>query len=287
MFEFIAGNWFLNAILVTLGIGLVAFISKVFAERKYEQNFVALMSYALLSIYALVYVVVQGWTPLTPGQYLLAILFGAQLYLYSIIMIVTLRYLPTSTFFVSVRLISSFTLLLIGVLAFGDHIGSKEAVGFLLGVVAMILLFEREEKEGLDYRKGSILLGVGALALVFGHTVSKVFSLSIETVPTVLFISFLGAFVVGIPFTYKNFRSNLVHFKPIFYFNLVQTSLAFFYFVMLFEVYRLGDLGISYKIQSYSPFIPIILASLIYHEKISTKKKIALVLVAISLWFFY
>lgn len=68
---------------------------------------------------------------------------------------------------------------------------------------------------------------------------------------------------------------------------LVQASLYFFYFVMLMNVYRNGDLGISYKIQSYSPFIPIILSAFIYKEKISKKKKIALILVAISLWFFH
>lgn len=56
---------------------------------------------------------------------------------------------------------------------------------------------------------------------------------------------------------------------------------------MLMDVYRNGSLVISYKIQSYSPFIPIILSAFIYKEKISTKKKIALILVAVSLWFFH
>jgi len=279
--------WFINTLLVTLSIGIVAFVNKIFAQRKYDQKFSAMVLYGIMFLISLGYFLIYPSGHLTLSDIFLVSLFGISVYTYSLIMMTALRYLSTSTYFISVRLISSFTLLFIGIFFFGDHISLNSWLGFSLGVVAIALLFEREEKQKTsNYSKGLLLLLIGTISVIFGHTLYKNFSSRIDIAPIFLLISFLSAFITSLLFGVKTIKNNKLYFKEILKLNSAQAVLYFIYFVLLFKTYRLGALGISYKIQSYSPFIPIILSAIIYKEKISTKKKIALVLVAISLWFF-
>ncbi len=280
-------NWFIDALLVTLSIGIVAFVNKIFAKRKYDQNFSAIILYGIMSLLSILYVLITGVVGINMVQLLQIILFGAFVYLYSIIMMTALRYLPTSVYFINVRLISSFILLFIGIIFFGDNISLSRWIGFLVGVVAMTLLFEKgEEIKNINYKKGVKILLLGAVVLVFSHSLYKSFAIIPEISATFLMITFISAFFTALVFGYKKIESNKKYFKEVFGISFGLAVLYFYYFVMLFRVYESGSLGISYKIQSYSPFVPIVLSAIIYKEKISFKKKIALVLVAVSLWFF-
>ncbi len=286
MLEFLSQNWFVSTLLTTLFIGLVAFVNKIFAERKYNQYLAVLVLYGILTIISGFYILITSWDILSSRDVVWSILFGIEISLYSLIMLQALKYLPASTYFVNVRLLSSFTLLFIGIVFFKDVISISEWIGFVLGVIAIVLLFEKDEKSSKNYKKGVLLLLVGVWLLIFGHTVVKVFSSQANIIPIVLFISFLSAFLFSLIIGYKTIAKNKKDLPGIVGINFIQAVLFFLYFLLLFRIYNMGDLGISYKIQSYSPFIPIILSAIIYKEKISTKKKIALILVAISLWFF-
>jgi len=286
MLEFLSQNWFVSTLLTTLFIGLVAFVNKIFAERKYNQYLAVLVLYGILTIISGFYILIIGWDVLNFSGIVWSILFGIEMSLYSLVMLQALKYLPTSTYFVNVRLLSSFTLLFIGIVFFKDIISISEWIGFVLGVIAIVLLFEKDKKSNKNYKKGVLLLLVGAGLLIFGHTVVKVLSSQVSIIPTVLFISFFSAFLFSSIIGYKTIARNKKDLPGVIGINLIQAVLFFLYFLLLFRIYNIGDLGISYKIQSYSPFIPIILSAIVYKEKISTKKKIALILVAISLWFF-
>jgi drug/metabolite transporter (DMT)-like permease len=197
-----------------------------------------------------------------------------------------LRYLPTSTYFITVRLSSSFILLMIWVVFFADIISSKEILWFVLWVVAMLLLFERQWTPSKNIKLWLFYLVLWILFLVFGHTITKILSLELSQVPTLLVIAFTSAFTTALLFWYKHIEKNIKDIKQIFTINLFQSFFFFTYFYFLFQVYNLWDLGISYKIQSYSPFIPIILAAIIYREKISLKQSLWIFLTALSLYFF-
>jgi len=280
-------NWFVDALLVTLSIGIVAFVNKIFAKRKYDQRFAAIILYGIMFILAIGYGLSFGVVGVELVPFLSIVLFGVLVYFYSIIMMTALRYLPTSVYFVNVRLISSFILLFIGIVFFGDSVSIDRWIGFFVGVMAMVLLLEKDSSmKNVNYRKGIWILILGAVVLVFSHVLYKSFASITDIIPTFLLITFLSAFLSAIIFGHKQIKINKQYFKEIFVINLGLAVLYFYYFVMLFKVYAVGSLGISYKIQSYSPFVPIVLAAIVYKEKISFKKKIALVLVAISLWFF-
>lgn len=281
--------WFLLSILVTLSIGIVAFINKVFAQRKYNVQLSLLILYFVMLCISVWVVAFQWFIPFTQiwnKNILWASLWWLQFYGYSFVMLNALKYLPTSTYFISVRLSSSFVLLFTGIIFFWDIISWKEVVWFILWIIAMLLLFEKNSSQKLYLQKWLFFLWLGIICLVFWHTITKVLSTDLYQVPTLLAIAFSSAFFVSFIFGYKHIRKNSHQIQWIFWINLLQSFFFFIYFYYLFQVYNIWDLGISYKIQSYSPFIPIILATLIYREKISKKQRLGILITAISLYFF-
>ena len=84
----------------------------------------------------------------------------------------------------------------------------------------------------------------------------------------------------------KKIHFQIKAFSKIVYLNIIHALLFFFYIYFLFNTYNLADLGIAYKIQAYSIFIPIFLSIVVYKEKVTFKKILAFVLTLVSLWFF-
>ena len=280
-------SWFILSILVTVSVWIVAFINKIFAKRKYDQRFSAIILYGIMFLFSIIYLLIFNEIEFIEiKSIILAIIRWVSICLYSLILMTVLRYLPTSTYFIVGRLSSSFVLLIIWILFFGDIISNQEILWLLIWIIAMILLFEKEKKEHLNYKKGIFFLLLWIFTLILGHTIAKVFSLEIKTVPTILAITFFSSFVSSIIIWYNTIKKNKHHFKIIFSINLIQSILYFLYFIVLFYVYRFWDLWISYKIQSYSTFIPIILSAIIYKEKITKKRFIAMLLTIASLRFF-
>lgn len=280
--------WFIFSIVSTLLVGTIAFINKIFAERKYDPKFSAIILGFIMFFISFIYILLnESYTSITIIQFFLSLIWGFQMYSYALIMMIALKFLPTSTYFISVRLGSSFILFSIGIIFFNDVITNLEFFGFILGAVAISLLFEKENKKNTNYKKGIPILILGIISLTVGHTITKYISLDQTSSPFLLSLSCFFFFIFSILFGFKNIKPNLINLKPIFLINLLQGSLYLIYFsFILFYVYRLGDLGISYKIQSYSPFIPIILSFMIYKEKITKKQFIAIILSLISFWFF-
>lgn len=89
--------------------------------------------------------------------------------------------------FVNVRLVSSFILLLIGIIFFGDILSRSEMIGFVLGVVAMIFLFENRDKKEFIYKKGIIFLFLGSLVLIFTNAIAKLSSIEYDKIRHLLF----------------------------------------------------------------------------------------------------
>lgn len=281
--------WLAITIIVTLSIGIVAFINKIFAERKYDVKFSTLMLFVIMFFFSLiswVFIWFSSFTELGTKNILLCLIWWGQIYSYSFIMMSALKYLPTSTYFITARLSSSFLLLWVGILLFGDQISLKEAIGFLFWVWAMSLLFENEWSKHEKYKTWIIFLLMWIISLVLGHSITKILSFELNYIPIILSFTFFSASLIAFIFWYKNIKPNIKYFKEIWKVNLMQSIFYFIYFYALFYVYNLWDLGISYKIQSYSPFIPIILAAIVYKEKISLKKSIAIGLTILSLYFF-
>ena len=281
--------WLLITLLVTFSIGIVAFTNKIFAEKKYNPQLSAWVLYVYLFIITLIFWAIFGFSSLSEVwlyHSVLAIIWGFQFYLYSVVMIFALRYLPTSTYFLSIRLTSSFILLLIGLFIFWDIITTREYIWFFIWAVAMLFLFECERNSKFDYKKWIYFLWLWIFFVVIWHSITKVLASNLEHILILLLIAFFAASILSFTLGWKHITQNIWQIKGIAQINLIQAFFYFIYFYFLFYVYHFGSLGISYNIQSYSPFIPIILAAIIYREHISLQRGIGIFLSALSLYFF-
>ena len=84
---------------------------------------------------------------------------------------------------------------------------------------------------------------------------------------------------------FENF--NKVEVKKILKYAFISCFLFVSYFLYILpQMYILGTLSLSYKMISYSLFVPVILSLIIYKEEISKKKIFAIFLTIVSVTLF-
>jgi len=278
--------WFTSALLTCLSVGLVGFINKVIVEKKYDQKLSAVSFYlAQVIIYIIAFIYIGNYE-ISLIIIFFGVLWGILDYFYLRTRFISLQGISSYLFFINSRLFSSLALLLLGVVIFGDNISLYEYMGFFIGFIVFGLLFEKEKVKNIDYKKGLTFLGIGIILLILVHFGIKY----VSTILTNIYLLFLSyaftALIISIFVNRKDINMQIKDFSNIIYLNIIHAFLFFFYIYFLFNTYNLADLGIAYKIQSYSIFIPIILSIIVYKEKVTYKKMIAFILTMISLWFF-
>lgn len=280
-------SWFVWALLTTLSIGLVGFINKIIVEKKYNQGLSAISFYGAQSIIYLLLLIFLANYQVSVTVITFGILWGLLDYFYIRARFISLEGISSSLFFINARLFSSLALLLLGILFFGDIISTKEYIGFFLGFVVFALLFEKEKIKNENYKKGILFLGIGIVLIIIIHFGIKYITTILNNIFLLFFSYALTGLIIALMINRRNLKKEIKNKAGTIYWNVAHALLFFFYIYFLFRTYNLADLGIAYKIQSYSLFIPIILSIIVYNEKINTKKIIAFILTIISLWFFF
>ena len=205
-------------------------------------------------------------------------------------MLAALKYLDTSFAFISTRLTSSFLILFIWVYILWDHLSFFNLSWFFLWIIALFLLsgFSLKQKHNINLKW---VLGV-LLALVWMVSSHSYFKYVVNDIDinTFVFLKFLFSFVFLIIYMLfrKKFKTfNKIEVKKIIPYSLISCFLFITYSLYILpQIYILWTLSLSYKILSYSLFIPIILSLIIYKEEISKRKIFALFLTVISVSLF-
>lgn len=205
-------------------------------------------------------------------------------------MLAALKYLDTSFAFISTRLTSSFLILFVWVYIMWDYLSIFNLVWFLLWGIALFLLswFSFKEKHNINLKW---ILGV-FLALIWMISAHSYFKYIVNDVDIDIFVffKFLFSFLFLIAYMlfrkkFKNF--NKIEVRKIIYYSVISCFLFITYFLYILpQMYILGTLSLSYKILSYSLFIPVILSLIIYKEELNKKKIFAIVLTIISVSLF-
>lgn len=280
-------TWFINALIMSGSVGTFMFLNKVIVEKKYNE---AMM---FVSFYFFVFIILTGLFFLNSDFLnisLTTLLFWIAWWIWDYLnfrtRIISLRHLPASMYFISMRLSSSLLLLMLGIFYFGDNISRMEFIWFILGFIVFALLFENEKMKDADYKKGILFLIISSLILVFLHfTIKESITLNLDLY-WFLFVFWLTAFSLSVVSQFSKINLKVERLPQIIGVNIIQAILLITYFIFLLKTYSLWDLGISYKILSYSMFIPIIGSIVFFKEKITWMKALAFVLTIVSLWFF-
>jgi len=201
-----------------------------------------------------------------------------------------LKYLNISFALISMRLIASFLLLLIGVLVVWEQLSLYNYFWFFMWAVAIFLLswYKLWQKLNLHW-KGLIGLILVIIWNVWSHTWYK-YLLPNVNVHDYMFVQYLVAFICILLYMWirKQYTNiNIIEMKkciPFSAINLCLYGAMFLYFLP--NLYTFGTLSLGYKILSYSLIIPILLSIIFLWEPINRTRMIAFGLTIVSIFLF-
>lgn len=201
-----------------------------------------------------------------------------------------LKYLDVSFSLVSIRVISSFVVLYVGLYILWDSLTLFNITWFFIGAFAIFLLswFKIGQKIHL-HPKWVIAVIIAIISISFWNSYYKymIDNLQIHDY-TALQFSVTGSCL----FLYMLIRWKLHNFtkievKKIFPYAFITIWLfAAFFLYLIPNMYLLGPLSLSYKMLSYSLIVPILLSIIFLWEPVNRTRIIAFGLTIISIFLF-
>jgi drug/metabolite transporter (DMT)-like permease len=288
MIEFIGIVYLL---LATTFKGLMSFIGKSIAEKKFNSELITIYFYIFsLLISSIVFIIKGNYSFQNFTFSIFLLIFISSIFLvFSIkISLKSLNELSSSVFFVNTRLISSIFLLIFSFYIFGELLTTKQFIGFFIGFFIFILLYDKKDKikKNSNLKKGFIYLGLFIMIVIFTNLVSKYLGEKVDIISIVLMYNIFSILISSFVFrkSLKKLKSNKN--KNLIKYSFIFALSNYLSFLAILKALTLIPLIIAYKIFSFEIFIPIILSFIFYKEKITYRKIIALVLTGVSFWFF-
>lgn len=284
-------NWLIFALVSAFFSGMNNFFKKVSAHNKNDANLVVfyfnLFSFIFSGIFMFIFFreIILNWT------FWFIIVIVAILNVVNIkFKILSLKKIDTSIHFVVTRFSIVIILSIFGSILFDELVTLKEWVGILVGFLVFYLLIDikgtNTSKENLVTGLLYTLVVVICVSLI---SISKKYILIFDyDMFAYLFFVFLISFFISMFMNNGNFKSKLLFRNKdnVILFTFLQASFNLLAQIFGFFALETGKITIISKVSSYSIFIPILLSIIIYKEKITFKRVIALFLTVMSLWFF-
>lgn len=283
--------WYSYCLLGLLILGLGDYIKKIVTLKKYDKDVFLSVCFLLYALLFFINFLVFWDGSITQKEILTALPAGAFDVLIPLGMLAALKYSDSSLAFVSIRMITSFTLLAIWAWYFNDNLHVLNLLWFGLWALAIFMLSGFEFGKKHDVSKKWLL---GIIMAIFWVTCAysyfKYF-VDLVDIPSFMFLKF--SFMALFLFIYMAVRKKWKHFtkkniKNVLWYAAITTILFLLQFwYVLPKMYSLWPLSISYKILSYSLAVPILLSVIFHNETLTRKKTIAFFLTAMSLLFFF
>lgn len=275
--------------LVILGLG--DYIKKLVTLHKFDKDVFLAVCFILYVILFFVNYIIFWDGSLTKQEIMIAAPAGVFDFMIPLWMLAALKYADSSLAFVSIRMITSFTLLAVWAWYFDDNLHILNMLWFALWVIAIYLLswFEFWKKHKIS-QKGFIGIILAIVWITLGNSYFKYYVEEVD-IPSFMFLKF--SFTASFVFLYLTLRKRwknftFINIKNILWYAFITTLLFLLQFGYVFpEIYRLWPLSISYKILSYSLAVPILLSIISHQETLTKRKKYAFALTALSLLFFF
>ena len=166
--------WFFYALVASISIGVNGYLVKLLTDRRVEGaifTFLQGMAYLIFGIVHVLYlkesvrVSMDNLYPLILSI-IIAIIIAIIIFINLRLRVRVLRYLSSSEYYISYRILLTISLVLIGMLFLRETISSDQLFGLILGSVGIVFLFEEDHKlrhsRNWKYASMLLLLSVGA-----------------------------------------------------------------------------------------------------------------------------
>jgi len=205
-------------------------------------------------------------------------------------MLTTLKYLNVSFALVSIRIISSFFILLIGVFVLGDSLSLWNYIWFFLWAFAIFLLsgFSFTQKNNFPI-KWMIAMCVTFVGIIISNSYFKYIlpEINVHDFMAVQFSTTWVVLTIYMILRQKFQYFSILEIKKVFSYAFYTSIIFLFHFLyFLPNIYLLWPLSLGYKMLSYSLIVPILLSIIFLWEPVNRTRIIAFGLTIVSIFLF-
>lgn len=269
------------AIVATIIYGLMNFLYKVAAENKCSSFYTMSFSGITVSILSFVLLTING-SAFVPLKWLL-VFAGANALFFatgSICKIEALKHIPANLTFPVIKLNSTFAVI-IAIVFLGERPDIYKILGIILGLgVILILAAEKFSlKEGCNLKYGFMFSLISACSTASSMTIGKLASSSVPKL-NYIFISYSCVAVYSLIAGFKGKNKATAHSltRKTIFFGMMIGTLNFLGYFLVLKAFSVGPMTGVQPIFAMSIVFPIFLSRLIYKEKFTVYRYLALLL---------
>lgn len=282
--------WILYALWWMLSAGIMDYNKKIVLVRWYTaESYLLTTSFLFLVLFGS-YAFFFWDNVFTTTLFLQWSIYGLTNFLTPLGMITAYKYTSISFSLVTIRLIASFLLLLVGVYFIGDNVSFFNILGFVFWMIAIFLLSGfKKWNIGSIHTKAILGIIIAICSIVFGHSFLKYIVVDVDIPNFMAIQTTSGLFFLIL---YLILRNKIRHIYlqemiQVSKYSLVPVTLfPLFLLYFLPNLYLYWPLSLWYKILSYSIIIPIILSVIFLKEPIDKTRIFAFFLTVISIFLF-
>jgi len=276
----INGSWFWIAIGALLLYGVMNFVLKIAAENKFDSFAILNISATTVAFLSLAnLLLISASAASVKYEIIFSVLNGSFFMLGSVLKISSLKYAPANVIFpltkIAVPLIVIYSVFLLH-----EKLDMMQLIGIGLIISVFFLLARRNDEQRFNDTKfkGIVLVIIAAICTSLSVTAGKIAVMYSVNKFIYMFFSYslvAGLTAVSIKTTHRKF---LWRSKKALYIGIIAGVLNFVGYYMVLTAFTTGNLSLVHPILSLSIIIPILLSWLIYKERLSLQKILALVL---------
>lgn len=286
--------WLVYACISALLVWINNFFLKIFSEKGFDGSVISIaqgLTYMILwAIHAGIVssdIWLHGnWLLLIP-TFLIIIFYFTNIR----IRLAVLKYLSSSEYFVSYRIISTAVLIVLWIFIFNEVITLAQWFGLIIWSIGILFLFEEDTRlrKWHNWRRSLVLLLISVGAWVWIQVMNKYIAITDNLFSAILFYQWVITVILFGSIEWSKaikYLKKQLSLKQLLIVAFSTTTISYFATVFNLLSYSSGgNLSIVTKINAYSLFIPIILSMIFYHEKMSYKKWVAFLLTIISIYY--
>lgn len=280
-------SWFLYAVLSAIFVWIHKFINKVVANKWINKNNFLLYSWIMQLLVTFIYLLYTwSYFYMTFIFWILIILrtvFVNEKYL---TMIESLKYIDSSLFFPSNKIIQIFGSFIVWIFLFKEFLWIHEILFIIFWLISILFLSYKKEKiKNKDLKKWIIFMIFSSLFLIWTTTINKYIWVN-ENISLYMFLCSIWS-ILYILFRIKISKEKFVFNKEeLFYWNILWI-IWFLWFTFYLNSMTEWKLVVVQLISIISILIPIILSYIFLKEEINRYRIIWLILFLFNLWIFY
>lgn len=283
-------DWFLLGLISSLFFGIQKFLFKVAVENKCSTQPLTLSFMITVSLLGFIMFLLNGISfPNLQIMAIFAICNGIFFLLLSIFRYESLKYIPGTVAFPLMEL-TSVIVIIFSIIFLHESLTIYQFMGILLGLVVSYLLLQRHQDEKAKYnqfRKGLIFVFIAIIAAATTQIIAKF--IADTDINLLLYIAISYLFNSTLLLLYqliaerKAFDGNTLNKNKSLYYGVAIGVTNFIAFYAYLKALEPGSLALITILVTLATILPVMLSLLIYKEKITVRRGIAIVLAIVAL----